>query len=123
VQFLTIRLFFETEHNVLIRREHLTDKIWKVVGLEREYETGNNDFDKSYFLDVKAKYSEALVRSVEFQNAITGLEPFTTVRIRPSGLGWSQEIRRKAQLEHITVGQYANRLLDLVRFLKRLEWS
>lgn len=113
VEHLRLTVTFSTPHEIIIRREGIFDRFKKAAHLAHEVQTGDEDFDRRYFLQTSPKEDRSLLRSPKFRSAVKNLEPFTVVGILPSGVTWAVELKRASQLHFEHVHDLLTRLMHL----------
>ncbi len=118
VEYLSLHVNTPIDCDLLIRHEGLIDRFKKRIGVTKEFQTGNEEFDRTYFLYVNPDHDASWLRDSTFRKAIEALEPFDAMRFAPYGIYLSQGIHDKQQLSFSAVEQHAVKLIDLARMLK-----
>lgn len=110
-----LRIHFGVPGNFAIKITHegLGQKLRKLFHLVDEFQTGNQEFDKKYWLKTGFETDKQLLTNKKFQDLIFKLEPFSFFEISGFEIFWSQEISGKSQLEFDTVNRYAGILLEI----------
>jgi len=112
-----IRLMVEapTRYTLAIVQEHLWRKFLKLLGMELDFQTGNDDFDRRYLVVCKSETDRGFLRLTSTQQSIMNLEPFESVEILPKGIRWSQEIRKKSQLRYASLQEHVRLMVELAK--------
>ena len=117
IEFLQINLFFEHDYHIQIMKESFADLLGKRLHLKTEFQTGNEGFDRRFFIRLKGDEEKRLLSDRNVQDAIVDLAPFSILGIAPPRMFCSWRIVDKDQLsfpnvENSLLGLY--RLSDLV---------
>jgi hypothetical protein len=82
-----------------------------------EPQTGNDEFDRTYFIAIKGEANLSLVKDSAFQKIITDLEPFASVRLFDKAVVWSRLINDESVLELDSVMEYTKRLVNMTEYV------
>jgi hypothetical protein len=99
VEFISILMTAPCTFNAAIRHESFMDRFKKKLGLEYEAQTGNEKFDKKYFLITPPKEDLGSLKSIQVQQRIMDLEPFDGVYLGKGGISFSNMITDAKELE------------------------
>jgi len=113
VEYLRIFITKPTEYSVQVIHESWFHRLEKKFHLDREFQTGNSEFDRRYYLRSQADKDRQLLQDPRFQEMIMSLESFSVLQVLDSGVRWSQMISDEKQLEFLVVDDYLKRMLKL----------
>jgi hypothetical protein len=118
VEYLRLFVPCPLEKRVLIRHEGFFDRVAKKLRMTWEFQTGNDAFDRKYFLNSKKGEDLSWIAQPEVLELIESLEPFTGARIFDHGIQWSREIRDRTDLDADGIAAIGERLVNLAELLK-----
>jgi hypothetical protein len=121
LEYLRIHIGAPANHAIKITHEGLGQKLRKLFHLVDEFQTGDSDFDKKYWLKTGFDSDKELLTNKKFQDYIFKLEPFSFFEISGFEIFWSQEISGASQLDFSEVNKYAGILLDIVAMYAKPE--
>ncbi|MBU0984207.1 MAG: hypothetical protein KKA42_10080 [candidate division Zixibacteria bacterium] len=117
VEYLRLQLRQKLPYDIKIRREVMIDRIRKAIGLDWEFQTGNQEFDKEFFIAARTDRGKRLLVDPTFQSSVKGLSPFTVLGISPTGLFWSRHISDKSQLTISAIEPVLGRLHQMLQYV------
>jgi hypothetical protein len=117
--YLRLLIDIPTNHHILISHEGVFTKLQKLLGINHENQTGNQTFDRRYFLETSSKEDTDLLRDAAIQQHIVELEPFAALQIRKSGLFRSEMITEPKQFDFLTVERFLANLLKLAQMVQK----
>ena len=119
-EFFNLVILWHSKLDIVIRREGWFDRFKKRVKLDWEYQTGNPEFDRSfYILGARSKADRDLLKNPAFQAGVTRLEPFETLGVIKTGLGCSIAIQDDSLFRFIFVDQKLATLTELADLIER----
>jgi len=114
VEFLQLSVLRPLGLTITVRHEGFADRFFKAVKIEWEFQTGNPEFDRKYYIvDIRTEKDKQLARDPRFQEQVEKLEPFASVVLSNRGAHWSQSIEDGSQLTFPYVDDRLGRLTDL----------
>lgn len=117
VEYLRITLRVPHTYDITITHEDFHKRIGKLLRLEREFQTGNKEFDKRFFVRLKSDKDKELLLNDKIQELTQKLEPFTIMQIEEKKIHWSQTIERKEQLTFDKIEPIILRLVELANLV------
>ena len=118
IEYLSILLITPCTLKAAIRHESFTDRFKKKLALEFEAQTGNEKFDKDYFLITRPKEDIQLLKSNQVQNEIRGLEPFSGLVFTKGGINSTHLIEDKSILNIQNIKRIIMQLIVLANLVK-----
>ena len=88
------------------------DRLVRLIQLSPQ--TGNQDFDRRYSVDLVSSKDRELLSHREIRELIINAEPFSLLEISSSWIRWSQLLTDRKQLEFGTVKDRVLKVLELV---------
>jgi len=122
VEFLQLSVFRPLGLTITIRHEGFADRFFKAVKIEWEFQTGNPEFDRKYYITCLCGESPHGIQG-RFQRQIEKLEPFASVVLSDRGVHWSQSIEDGSQLTFPYVDDHLGQLTDLATLAAELTQS
>jgi hypothetical protein len=113
-----ISLQYRLKWKILVRHEHWADRMFKNLKLDYEFQTGNPEFDKTYYLRARDKSYRPIFLETRFQDFIRRLEPFGELAATVTGISVSRKIDTSALLQPSAVEAYIKLLFLMARYLK-----
>jgi hypothetical protein len=113
VEFLSIHLIAPCTFTAAIRHEHLMDRFKKKLGLENEVQTGNEKFDKKYFLITALNEDVSKLKLDQVQQKIMDIEPFDGLHFSKGGINLTQMINDRNILKVQNVETIVKRMIAL----------
>ncbi len=117
IEYLMVYLKTPCEFKVAIRHETFVDRLKKKIGFEFEFQTSNDEFDKDYFIVTQDFEQTDRIKTVEFQNGIKDLEPFSGVMAYKTGIKLTSQINDGSDLLLYKVEEIINRLISLSKIM------
>jgi hypothetical protein len=117
VEFLSILLIAPCTFTAAIRHEHLMDRFKKKLGLENEVQTGNEKFDKKYFLITKLKEDVSKMKLDQFQQKTMDLEPFDGLHFSKGGINSTHVINDTKVLKIQNIETNVKKLIALANLV------
>jgi len=121
VEFLRITLLRQSPVNIEITHEHWLHRLQKKIKIKREFQTGNEAFDKDYFLHADSERDKQLLADSEFQQIVRQLEPLSVLRIYKVGVRLSQMITDAKHLDYLTVDRCIRNLYKIADLLSSIK--
>ena len=118
VEYISILLIAPCTLKAAIRHEHLMDRFKKKLGLEYEAQTGNENFDKKYFLITALKEDAGILKSSQVQQRIMKLEPFDGLHFSKGGINFTRFISDKDTLKIRNIENMVKRLIILANLVQ-----
>ena len=113
-EFLMLSVYRPLEARLTLRHEGIFDRLKKSIKFEWEYQTGNKEFDRKYYIvDARTDRDKALASNAEFQEQVRKLEPLTSIALMSSGVHLSVAIEDESVLSFESVDDYLGRLIRL----------
>jgi len=110
-EFLHISLIRKLNALLILRHEGIFDRLKKAIKFEWEYQTGNREFDRKYYIvEARSESDKRLVCSGEFQGLIEQLEPIASVALLESGIHCSLAIDDESVLSSERVENVLDRM-------------
>jgi hypothetical protein len=120
IEYLRVMAREKLTFKFSVRREGFFDRLSQKLLLAYEFQTGNKEFDRRYFLELHSKREKQLMRYSEVQEAIMALAPLSLLSAGPWGVIWSQMLEDESQLLFPTVSAYAEKVAALADLLGKL---
>lgn len=119
VEYLSIFLYARCIFSAAIRHEMFIDRIKKKIGLEFEAQTGYEKFDRKYFIISKLKEDISRLKSMDVQQKITNLEPFSGLHFSKGGINSTHVIDNSDPLNVRNVEFIVKKLIDLAKLVSK----
>jgi hypothetical protein len=117
VEYLRIFVIKPTLYRITVAHEDWLRRLEKKFHLDREFQTGNEEFDRRYYLRPQSEKDKQLLRDSQFQEMVRGIEPFSVLQVSKSGVRWSQMITDEKQLDFLVVDNYLKKTLELTTMI------
>ncbi|MBD3217759.1 MAG: hypothetical protein GF310_05730 [candidate division Zixibacteria bacterium] len=117
VEFLNIRVYVNNDYRIKMSHEGKVDKFKKLFGLSEDTPTGNKRLDKKYVLKTASDRDKSLLKSMEFQEHIQNLEPFSHFEISKAQIIWLQGLSDKSQLDFSNIEKNAKTLIEIAKII------
>jgi hypothetical protein len=117
VEYLRIFVIQPSQYALSVIHENWLRRFKKKLRIDREFQTGRNDFDEKYYLRPEAVQDKQLLKEPRFQELVKSLEPFSVFEIQKSGILWSQQITDENQLAYYKVEGYLKKTLELAELI------
>jgi len=117
VEYLRIFISVPTKYSIVITHESWFDRLKKKFHLDQEFQTGEEDFDRKYYLRLESDKDKKLLKDSKFEETVKSLEPFSVLQVFKSGVRWSQVLTDKKQLTFNTVDSYLQTTLKLAKMI------
>jgi hypothetical protein len=117
VEYLRIFVIKPTLYRITVTHEDWLRLLEKKFHLDREFQTGNKEFDRRYYLGPQSEKDKQLLRDLRFQEMVRGIEPFSVLQVSESGVRWSQMITGEEQLDLSLVDNYLKKALELTTMI------
>ena len=118
VEFLRIRVYKKSDYKIIVTQEGFADRFLKALKISWEFQTGNEEFDKKYFVDPRSEKDKEFLKNVNLQSLIQQLEPFSEFAIHNSQIHWSQEISDSGQISFNNVKRYMEILINIGKIIE-----
>lgn len=119
VEYISILLIAPCAFEAAIRHEHLMDRFKKKLGLEYEVQTGNEKFDKKYFLITQLEKDVSILKSNQVQQHIMDLEPFDGLHFSKGGINSTHVINDKKMLKVQNIETIVKKLIALANLVQQ----
>ncbi|MEZ5358398.1 MAG: hypothetical protein R3F48_06160 [Candidatus Zixiibacteriota bacterium] len=118
-KFIGILARIDTRYHFLIRPERLTDKLFKAIGAEYEFQTGDKEFDRRLFIIGRenTNYQQAL-QFASVRDQILKLWPFREFFVGPNCIFLKLPVRNKHEFETIDSIACIDNLIKLGKTLR-----
>jgi hypothetical protein len=113
VEYLSIHLMTPCAFKAAIRHERFMDRFRKKIGLEYEVQTGNEEFDRDYFLITHPKEDINHLKSLQAQEGIMGLEPFSGLSFGSGGINLTRVLHDDSHLNVQSIETTIKKLIAL----------
>ncbi len=117
VEYLRITLRLPHIYDMEITHEDFYKRIGKFLRLEREFQTGNKEFDKKFFVRLKSDRDKELILNHRIQELAQKVEPFTILQIEEKKIHWSQTVEKKEQLTFVKIEPIVLHLVELANVI------
>ncbi|MEE9553173.1 MAG: hypothetical protein V3W18_02655, partial [candidate division Zixibacteria bacterium] len=119
VEYISILLITPCTFSAAIRHEIFMDRFKKKIGLEFEAQTGDESFDKKYFIISKPKEDISHLKSRQVQEKIINLEPFSGLHFSKGGINLAHVINNSGRLNIRSIEPIIKHLIDLAKFVSK----
>ncbi len=117
MEYLRIFVIQPSRYALSIIHENWLHRFKKKLRLDREFQSGVNDFDEKYYLRPEADQDKQLLKEPKFQERVKNLEPFSVFEIQKSGILWSQQVTGEKRLDYYRVESYLRKILEIARII------
>ena len=117
-EYIRITFFANHDHDFCLVHEGIYDRIRKTLRMDWEFQTGNDEFDRRYFLDVTEPRSKQLLSERAFQTTIVAAEPFSVIQVTPNYVTHSTEVKTDDELDIVRISSSLSRCIDIKRALE-----
>lgn len=117
IEYLRIFVVIPTPYSIVFTHKDWLCRLGKRLHLDREFQTGNGEFDRKYYVNLKSDEDKQLLMNSRFQEKVYGLEPFSVVQVLKSGVRWSQMITHEKQLQFLVVDDYFKKIFELSKII------
>lgn len=117
-KFIGILAHYNTPYHFKLRPEKFTDKLFKVIGAEYEFQTGDKKFDRRFFILGRDDIYRTALKNSEVRKRISDLPPFIEFFVGPNCI--FLKIKTVDQQEFIAVDADAlvNKLISIGKALE-----
>lgn len=115
LEYLRIFVIQPSQYSLVITHESWLHQFKRKFLKDREFQSGNKEFDKRYYLRPESELDKRLLKETRFQESIKALDPFSVLEILKSGILWSQQITDEKQLVYSKVEGYLKKTLELAK--------
>lgn len=115
LEYLRIFVIQPSQYSLVVTHESWLHQFKKKFLKDREFQSGNKEFDKRYYLRPESEPDRHLLKEAKFQESVKALEPFSVLEILKSGIFWSQQITDEKQLVYSKVEGYLKKTLELAK--------
>jgi len=119
VEYIQLQILGDFKYQIFIRAESWWDRFQKFIGLQVDYQTGKEDFDKKYLLHIGSGNEKHLVNDFSFQEQIKALDPFGSITMKESYFMITRQVRDKEQLTLANIENLTNRAIELIEYANR----
>jgi hypothetical protein len=119
-EFLQISLFRKIGVCLILRHEGIFDRLKKKIRFDWEYQTGNAEFDRKYYIaEARSERDRKLVDKGDFQKLVNKLEPFASLALLDSGVHCSLFIEDESILSFECIDSYLRQLQLIIELADR----
>ncbi len=121
-KFIGIMVKIDTPFHFYIRPERITDKLYKLLGAEYEFQTGDKPFDRKFFIKGRENnYYQSAVSCREVRKQISELPPFTEFFVGPNCVFWKKKIRSENEFRGIPTDDIVKILFEIGTILSGID--
>jgi len=117
-EYLRIHLRIPTKYKIFITQEKWGHKLQKVLRLDKEFQTGNEEFDKKFYLKPNSEKDKGLLKDSSIQAAINAVDSFAEFKLSSNGIYWSNMITKKNQLNIEIISNTIQSLIRMSEMVK-----
>jgi len=114
-----VSLRYDLKWEIKVRHENMIDKISKKLRLDWEFQTGDADFDKKYYIECKDATHRPIFLDATFRSLVEKLEPFDRLVTTAKRLGTSRPIDNPNLLDPSTMKDFLEALLRTAKYMKK----
>ena len=116
-EILDIRVYVKSDYSVKVSLEGGIERFKKIFGLSHDVSTGNEELDKKYVFKTKSNNDKSLLKSIEFQQNLKKLQPFSYFEISKFQTLWMQALCDKSQFDFAEIERYMRVLIETAKII------